>query len=154
MKSTVLLERAKHKNVFITILLITSAIISNYSKMTFKFINPTGSSFSQAFELTNYKRLVFVSGQVPVDEKENVPVDFTSQCELVWKNIGKQLKEADMNLNEIIKITTFLSDRKYRRENYEVRHKVLGEHQPAMTIIIAGIYDEKWLLEIEVIAGK
>jgi 2-iminobutanoate/2-iminopropanoate deaminase len=29
---------------------------------------------------------------------------------------------------------------------------VLGDHSPALTIIITGIYDEAWLLEIEAIA--
>lgn len=119
-----------------------------------KFINPTGHSYSQAFELRNHKRFLFVSGQVPADENDKVPADFRSQCELVWENIEKQLKAANMDLNNIVKITAYLSDRKYRQENYEVRHRVLGEHQPAMTIIITGIYDEKWLLEIEVIAAE
>lgn len=128
--------------------------LSGCTAMSHRFINPTGSSYSQAFELKNYKRLVFISGQVPEDENEQVPADFKSQAELVWKNIEKQLKAADMNVQNIVKITTYLSDRKYRQGNYEVRHAVLGAHQPAMTIIIAGIYDEKWLLEIEVIAGE
>jgi 2-iminobutanoate/2-iminopropanoate deaminase len=122
--------------------------------MTHRFINPTGASFSQAYEVKNYKKLVFVSGQVPEDENEKVPPDFRSQAEQVWKNIGAQLASAEMGLNDIVKITVYLSDRKYRRENYEVRHKLLGDHQPAMTIIITGIYDEQWLLEIEAIAAK
>ena len=122
--------------------------------MNYKFINPTGNSYSQAFELTNYKRLVFVSGQTPADENEKVPEDFQSQCALVWKNIEKQLRDADMHLTNIVKITTYLSDRKYRQENFEIRHSVLGEHQPALTVIIADIYDESWLLEIEVIAAE
>jgi hypothetical protein len=29
---------------------------------------------------------------------------------------------------------------------------VLGDHRPAITIIITGIYDESWLLEIEAVA--
>jgi hypothetical protein len=29
---------------------------------------------------------------------------------------------------------------------------VLGDHRPAVTIIITGIYSEEWLLEIEGIA--
>ena len=62
--------------------------------MSYQFINPTGSSFSQAFELSNYKRLVFVSGQVPEDEKGFVPESFSDQCEMTWKNIEKQLKDA------------------------------------------------------------
>lgn len=122
--------------------------------MNHKYINPTGSSYSQAFELKNHSRLVFVSGQVPADENDHVPSDFRSQCELVWKNIEKQLKDADMKLNNIVKVTTFLSDRKYRQENSELRQQILEEHQPALTVIIAGIYEEEWLLEIEVIAAE
>jgi 2-iminobutanoate/2-iminopropanoate deaminase len=30
---------------------------------------------------------------------------------------------------------------------------VLGERAPALTVIITGIYDEAWLLEIEAIAA-
>lgn len=37
---------------------------------------------------------------------------------------------------------------------YEAKAEVLGKNTvpPAMTIIIAGIYEEAWLLEIEAIA--
>ena len=122
--------------------------------MNYKYINPTGNSYSQAIELKNFKRLVFISGQVPIDEDDNVPAEFASQCKVVWKNIEKQLKEANMNFTNIVKITTYLSDRKLRMENCKIRHKVLGDHQPALTVIIAEIYDENWLLEIEVIAGE
>jgi hypothetical protein len=34
-----------------------------------------------------------------------------------------------------------------------VRQEVLGTHRPALTVIITGIYDERWLLEIEAIAA-
>jgi enamine deaminase RidA (YjgF/YER057c/UK114 family) len=46
-----------------------------------------------------------------------------------------------------------LSDRCYRAENSVVRREVLEERTPALTIIVTGIYDEAWLLEIEVIAA-
>lgn len=122
--------------------------------MTQRPIHPTGMSYSLACEITNPARLVFVSGQVPEDEAGNVPEDFRSQCLLVWKNIELQLKAAGMRLTDIVKITVFLSDRKYRQENSEIRQEVLGSHQPALTVIIAGIYEEKWLLEIEAIAAS
>jgi len=117
-------------------------------------LNPTGAAFSQAYSITHFKRLVFVSGQVPEDDSGQVPSDFRSQALLAWKNVKDQLRAADMKLTDIVKYTVFLSDRRYRRENYEVRHQVLGAYQPAMSIIITGIYDEKWLLEIEVIAAR
>jgi len=122
--------------------------------MEHRFIHPTGSSYSQAFEASNFKRLLFISGQVPQDADDKVPADFRSQCKIVWKNIEKQLQAANMELTNLVKVTVFLSDREYRRENYEVRAEVLKEHQPALTIIITGIYDEQWLLEIEAIAAE
>lgn len=58
-----------------------------------------------------------------------------------------------MSLQDLVKVTVFLSDRQYREANYKVRHEVLGGHSPALTIIIADIYDKAWLLEIEAVAA-
>ena len=113
----------------------------------------TNSSYCQAHEVGDFKRLLFVSGQIPVDQAGKVPADFKSQARIVWANIGKQLQAAGMTLDDLVKVTVFLSDRRYRKDNYEVRHEVLGERSPALTIIIAGIYDEAWLLEIEAVAA-
>jgi 2-iminobutanoate/2-iminopropanoate deaminase len=46
-----------------------------------------------------------------------------------------------------------LSDRQYCEANSRIWREVLGGHRPALTIIIAGIYDEVWLLEIEAVAA-
>lgn len=62
------------------------------------------------------------------------------------------LAEAGMTVRNLAKVTVYLSDRRYRAVNSEIRHDVLGDHRPAVTIIITGIYDESWLLEIEAIA--
>ena len=61
---------------------------------------------------------------------------------------------AGMGLADIVKVTTFLSDRAYAAENSAIRQEVLAGLTPALTIIIAGIYDPAWLLEIEVIAAR
>jgi enamine deaminase RidA (YjgF/YER057c/UK114 family) len=58
-----------------------------------------------------------------------------------------------MSMNNLVKVTTFLSSREYRTENSTIRQQVLGEHTPALTVIITGIYDPAWLLEIEAIAA-
>jgi 2-iminobutanoate/2-iminopropanoate deaminase len=117
-------------------------------------INPTGHSYSMGYSINAPARIVFISGQVPETEDGFVPTDFRDQCKLVWQNIELQLQKADMQLTDIVKITVFLSDRKYREENALVRKEILGDHQPALTVIIAGIYEEKWLLEIEAIAAR
>jgi 2-iminobutanoate/2-iminopropanoate deaminase len=136
------------------LLLLVVLLFASCSKMNMKYIDSSGNSYSQALEVRDFKKLVFVSGQIPSDENGNVPADFGSQCQLVWKNIENQLKKANLSLSNIIKVNTYLSDIKYREENFKIRHQVLGNHQPALTVIIADIYDHDWLLEIEVIAAE
>lgn len=121
--------------------------------MPCRAINPTGVSYAQAHLVEAPTRWLFVSGQVPVDANDEVPVAFEDQCRLVWRNIEAQLKAGGMSLQDLVKVTVFLSDRQYREANYKVRQDVLGGHAPALTIIVTDIYDEAWLLEIEAIAA-
>jgi 2-iminobutanoate/2-iminopropanoate deaminase len=125
--------------------------------MELRYINaPEGPAasggYSQAVEVTGASKWLFVSGQIPVAANESVPPGFEDQARLAWKNIEVQLKAAGMTFHNIVKHTTFLSDREYRKANSKVRHEVLGDLSPALTVIIADIYDEAWLLEIEAIA--
>ena len=58
-----------------------------------------------------------------------------------------------MTLDNIVKVTTFLSDRSYGQENRDIRREIFGDRAPATTVIITGIFDDQWLLEIEAIAA-
>ena len=109
--------------------------------------------YAQAIEVSGAQRFLFISGQIPVSVEGRVPESFTGQARLVWRNIRAQLESAGMGLENIVKHTTFLSDRRYRSQNSEVRKEFLGDLTPALTVIIAGIYDEAWLLEIEAVAA-
>lgn len=109
--------------------------------------------YSQAVEVTGATRTLYVSGQVPVAQDGSVPETFDKQCRLAWRNVEAQLRAADMGLGDIAKVTTFLADRRFADENSAIRRDVLGTLAPALTVVIAGIFDESWLLEIEVIAA-
>ncbi len=124
------------------------------SAMQTRPIDPvTGLSYSQALEVTGAQRLLFISGQVPADEHDHVPPDYPSQYRLAWANIEKRLQSAGMTLDNLVKVTIYVSDRKYLKEGQGIRQQILGERTPALTIIITGIYDPAWLLEIEAIAA-
>ena len=109
--------------------------------------------YSQALEVSDAQRILFVSGQIPVTKDGEVPQGFGAQCRLVWANVLAQLRAADMTLDNIVKVTTFLSDRSYGQENRDIRREIFGDRAPATTVIITGIFDEQWLLEIEAIAA-
>ena len=110
------------------------------------------TGYSQAVTVSQASRTVYVSGQIPVRPDGTVPESFTEQAEQAWANVAAQLKAAGMDLSNIAKHTTFLADRRYRAQNSQVRRKVLGDLEPALTVIITGIFDEAWLLEIEAVA--
>lgn len=112
---------------------------------------PAGG-YAQAVEVGGHERTLFVSGQIPVDKDGAVPADFKSQCRLAWQNVAHQLRAADMTLDNVVKVTTFLSDRAYGIENREIRQEILGDRTPALTVIIVGIFDSDWLVEIEAVA--
>ncbi|MDP3738825.1 MAG: RidA family protein [Hyphomonadaceae bacterium] len=116
---------------------------------------PTASGgYSQAVEIAGAKRLLFISGQIPVDAAGALPPTFREQCLLAWANVEAQLRAAGLDLSHLVKVTTFLADRSHAMENREVRNEVLGDLKPALTVIIAGIFDRSWLIEIEAIAAE
>ena len=108
--------------------------------------------YSQAVEVSGGERTLYVSGQIPVGQDGSTPKSFAEQARLAWTNVEAQLVAADMSFDNIVKHTTFLADRRYRDENSKIRREVLGDRAPALTVVIATIYDEQWLLEIEAIA--
>jgi enamine deaminase RidA (YjgF/YER057c/UK114 family) len=114
--------------------------------------NPS-TAFAQANEVTGFSRLLFISGQVPEDESGHVPTDYPSQYRLAWANVERQLKAAGMSFDNLVKATIFLSDRSLIAQSGGLRAAILGERTPAITIILCGIYDERWLLEIEAVAA-
>ena len=114
---------------------------------------PVEGSYPQAVEVLAPSRWLYLSGQIPVAPDGSLAPDFVGQCEQVWENIETQLTAAGMTLDNLVKVTTFLSDRQYALENREVRLRRLAGRQPALTVIVAGIFDEAWLVEIEAVAA-
>jgi 2-iminobutanoate/2-iminopropanoate deaminase len=110
--------------------------------------------YSQAVKIENFEKLLFVSGQIPVSDDDKVPEGFEDQARLVWRNIDAQLKAAGMAKTDLVKVTTYLSDRHHATANREIRSEYLGSVAPAMSVVIASIFDEKWLLEVEAIAAQ
>jgi 2-iminobutanoate/2-iminopropanoate deaminase len=113
---------------------------------------PAGG-YAQAIEVTGATRTLYVSGQIPATTDGSVPESFEAQARLAWHNVIAQLRAAAMTLDHLVKVTIFLSDRKYIADYRRVRNEVLEGRQIALTTIITGIFDERWLLEIEAIAA-
>ena len=124
------------------------------TKINSEYAPSADGGYSQAILTQDAANLLFISGQIPETNAGNTPEDFESQCRLVWSNIISQLEASDMGIANLVKITIFLSSRDYAKINSRVRQEFLANNSPALTVIITGIFDEKWLLEIEAIAAS
>jgi 2-iminobutanoate/2-iminopropanoate deaminase len=114
---------------------------------------PPATTYAQAVEMTDFSRIVYVSGQIPVAVDGTVPALFADQARLAWANVAAQLRAADMGWDNLVKVTIFLSDRKYIDDYRLTRDEALGGRKVGLTTVITGIFDEGWLLEIEAIAA-
>lgn len=114
---------------------------------------PTQGEYPQALEVVGAERWLFLSGQVPIAPDGSLAPDFESQCRQVWANVVTQLEAANMTLDNLVKVTTFLSDRGFALENRKVRLEVLAGRQPALTVIVSDLFDGNWLVEIEAVAA-
>jgi len=110
--------------------------------------------YANAVEVFAAQRLLFVSGQIPMSADGGVPSGFEAQCRQVWANVLACLHDASLGVEHLVKVTTFLSDRSYAEVNGAIRREVLGEHRPALTVVLTGIFDGEWLLEIEAVAAQ
>lgn len=110
--------------------------------------------YTNAIEVSGAERFLFVSGQIPETADGEVPEDVEAQCRLIWHHITSCLELAGMGRTDIVKVTTFLSSRDIASVNTAVRQDVLGEHWPALTVIVTEIFDSKWKLEIEAVAAS
>jgi 2-iminobutanoate/2-iminopropanoate deaminase len=111
------------------------------------------AELTQGALVTAAGRWLFITGQAPYTADGTVPEGFETQCRLVWRKVLSVLDEAGMSVENLVKVTTYLSDRQDREANAKIRQEVLGSHRPSLGIIITGCWDEAWLLEIEAVAA-
>ncbi|MDA0734937.1 MAG: RidA family protein [Chloroflexi bacterium] len=108
-------------------------------------------AFSPAIQVGE---LLFVSGQVAQDNNgKTVGVgDCEAQTQHVMSRIRTIVEAAGATMQDVVKITTFLTD----IANYPAFSKVRGETFPASppassTVIVAGLVRPEFLVEVEAV---
>jgi reactive intermediate/imine deaminase len=123
-----------------------------------RVLTPAGvqakGSYSPGWEVSG-GRVVFVAGQIPWDADGQTVCqgDVAGQTRQVFANIGTVLAEAGGSLDDVIKITVFAADIRYRDAINQVRTETFKEPYPASTqVAVASLVDPEWLVEIEAVA--
>ena len=108
--------------------------------------------YSQAIMIND--SIVFVSGQIPIDPESNEIIyePFSKAVEIVFRNISEILNASGSSLDNVVKVTIYLSSLKYYNELNEIYKKFFKKPYPARTVIEVSKLPRDAPLEVEVIA--
>ena len=113
---------------------------------------PNNNTYSQAVQLGD---LLFVSGQLGVDPstKNLIAGGMKAETQQAIDNIATILKATGSGLDQVAKVTIFITDFSLLGEMNEVYAKRFP-NRPAKTTVQIGRLDKDALIEIDVIAGR
>jgi enamine deaminase RidA (YjgF/YER057c/UK114 family) len=100
---------------------------------------------------------IYMRGQVGTDFQGNLVGrgDAGAQTEQAMRNVEELLRECGSELAHIVKITIYLTDPRHREAVYLVVGRWLKGVFPVSTgVVVAGLAQPDWLMEIDVIAVK
>lgn len=97
---------------------------------------------------------IFVSGQIAKDETGSwVGGDATSQAVQVYRNLDRVLVHMGATRNDVVKVTTLLTDLKDKDAVTKVRLDYFGDHRPPHTgMTVAALGFPEITMEVEVVA--
>ncbi|WP_064681417.1 RidA family protein [Rhizobium bangladeshense] len=116
-------------------------------------IYPASPDYIHALEVGHHARLLFVSGTMGLDERGMAADSLEGQLDLIWSNLGNILASADMTVDNIVRLTSYLRDGAFVEANQNARLRALGGRAVPTTAIIVETLRDDWLVEIEVIAA-
>jgi 2-iminobutanoate/2-iminopropanoate deaminase len=115
---------------------------------------PLGS-YSHQIEIRGNERLLVLSGQVGMREDGTIPEDPVAQIDLAFENIFRNLRAANMDIKDIIKLTYYLIGEIDIAKRREVVLSKLQGHQPCSTLLyVAALASPAFRVEIDAWASR
>jgi 2-iminobutanoate/2-iminopropanoate deaminase len=112
-------------------------------------------AYSDAIETKPNLRWLYTSGTPGLSEAGDLPKDIAGQAELAWQHVIKMLKQADMSVIDLVKVTQYLTRAEDIKEYAKVRSRILGDVRPAfMLLVVPQLVRPEFLIEVEAIAAK
>lgn len=100
--------------------------------------------------------VVYLRGQIgqDLDTRESVGIgDVAAQAEKAMSNIAMLLDEAGSRLEDIVKVTIYIIDPRYREDVYRTVGRWLKGVYPVSTgIVVQALARPEWLVEIDATA--
>jgi enamine deaminase RidA (YjgF/YER057c/UK114 family) len=113
------------------------------------------ATYSQGIKVTQAQTILFLSGQVAYTADGGVAFrgDFKAQARGAYEAIKALVEAQGATLSNVVKITTYVTDMRYRVDLGPIREEFFGKRGPASTLLeISALAHPDWMIEIEAIA--
>ena len=115
---------------------------------------PLGS-YSHQIEITGNERILVLSGQVGIREDGTLPEDPLEQIDVAFENIFRNLRAANMDVKDLVKITYYLVGEIDTTKRRELTASKLQGHQPCSTLLyVAALATPAVRVEIDAWASR
>jgi 2-iminobutanoate/2-iminopropanoate deaminase len=98
---------------------------------------------------------VYVAGQLALDKDGKLvgPNDIGAQTRQIFENMRRVLEAGGASLRDVVKVTVFVTDIRYREGYGQVRQEFFRADPPASTLVqVANLAIPGALIEIEAVA--
>jgi 2-iminobutanoate/2-iminopropanoate deaminase len=99
--------------------------------------------------------LVYVAGQLPLDPRTGAVTGdgIGAQAERVLGNVAAILEAAGSDLQQLLSVTVYITDRSLWAEFNEVFARVVGAHRPARAVVPVPALRHGCLVEVQAVAA-
>jgi enamine deaminase RidA (YjgF/YER057c/UK114 family) len=122
--------------------------------------NPVGVAapagpYTHGIEVAPNARWLHISGQVGTAPDGSVPADIEAQAANCWRNIRGILESAAMTMDDLVKVTVFLTSEANIGPYRAARDRLIGAARPASTLVVVSrLVRPEWVVEIEAVAAR
>ena len=118
-------------------------------------IRSPGGRFSHVGQIGPNAEIFHLAGQTGVAPDGTVGDGIAEQSRFVYQNIATVLEQCGMGLENLVKVTVFLTDPEYIDGWRAEQKKAFGDIVPASTLLIVSrLARPEFLVEVEAIAAK
>ncbi|MEO8858854.1 MAG: RidA family protein [Burkholderiaceae bacterium] len=117
-------------------------------------IAPPAGAYSNGVSASG-GRWLHIAGQIGLSPDGNMPADLQAQSHNAWRNLLAVLRDADMDVADLVKVNHFLVEAADMGAYASVRSGYLGQARPASTVLIVkALAKPGWLVEIDAVAWR
>jgi 2-iminobutanoate/2-iminopropanoate deaminase len=113
------------------------------------------AAYTHQIEIRGPERLLILSGQIGRREDGTMPEDPVEQLEVAWENLHRNLRAANMDVEDLVKLTFYLVGEMDAERRREVLASRLKGHKPCMTLLfVASLASPDYKVELDAWASS